>query len=497
TSSEPPIFSSDGPADAADVANYTLGRPKRKFQGSWWEGTEAEDIRPDTKKSRFTRNFDSGVWMMSDDSTPEADLNAANGNLEHSVSAIDTGDESVNVPTYHVTDNSVQPREALKYLIDLKIETGLKAFHLDYMGLRDTDLGHLSKLAQIIKEPLEAPGPSAPGPEYYRSMLPELEIDLTRNELRHLAPELFLLNIKYLRLRHNKIEELPPQIGSFKHLRCLDVALNDLKTLPYDLLQLTQQSIQDKAFKLIITFNPLLDAFVDEWYRRFASLVNHFINLVDSLEYSPENFSILDYTESLFNEGVEGMMIGCVANYCEGQQRRPHHTSELLFFPCTHTVSKRIGCTPVTYYDRAGRAIAGSVLLPTDPLDLQIIVRTRFGNFGQPDYWFRPDTKPEPRSLFNVAMHQYLKTFTAENLEEDLADVDLPREIELNIARAKQNQTRAFSAFRSCHMCGKSYVVARAEWIEFWAIRGISKFVPFKALACSWACVPEDVASKP
>lgn len=83
TSSDPALFSSD---ENPDVENY-LGskrRKKRTYAGTWWgEKQKMNGSASDTSsrgivervKRKFTRNFDSGVFMASDDSA-SADLSS-------------------------------------------------------------------------------------------------------------------------------------------------------------------------------------------------------------------------------------------------------------------------------------------------------------------------------------------------------------------------------------------------------------------------------------
>ena len=95
-SSDPAYFSSDDIANASSE-NYTAERKKRRYRGCWWEHRlhqqqkykrewhsaagsgggddpkESEEIvvakqQQQQNTGRFTRNFDSGVWMASDDS---------------------------------------------------------------------------------------------------------------------------------------------------------------------------------------------------------------------------------------------------------------------------------------------------------------------------------------------------------------------------------------------------------------------------------------------
>ena len=76
TSSDPPLFSSDDlPASSAD--NYLGHRNKRQHRRAWYEEEDSvkrvclrDGERIPRRKGPFQRNFDSGVWLGSDESLP-------------------------------------------------------------------------------------------------------------------------------------------------------------------------------------------------------------------------------------------------------------------------------------------------------------------------------------------------------------------------------------------------------------------------------------------
>lgn len=80
SSSDAPLFSSDDlPASSAE--NYTEPRVKRQYQRPWYEmdeGWSGLSVHSSTKKPRmkklFQRTYDSGVWLGSDESTENEDI---------------------------------------------------------------------------------------------------------------------------------------------------------------------------------------------------------------------------------------------------------------------------------------------------------------------------------------------------------------------------------------------------------------------------------------
>ncbi|KAF2804283.1 uncharacterized protein BDZ99DRAFT_502692 [Mytilinidion resinicola] len=75
TSSDPPLFSSDDEPEAAGLENYEGQRKKQKHAGPWWRQANGKSRRPASRSARaegLERNFDSGVWMNSDDTEPSS-----------------------------------------------------------------------------------------------------------------------------------------------------------------------------------------------------------------------------------------------------------------------------------------------------------------------------------------------------------------------------------------------------------------------------------------
>ena len=73
TSSDPPLFSSDDfPASSAE--HYAQPRRKRQHRRTWYEDEEKNSKRTRLSQTgkpgreKFSRNFDSGIWLGSDES---------------------------------------------------------------------------------------------------------------------------------------------------------------------------------------------------------------------------------------------------------------------------------------------------------------------------------------------------------------------------------------------------------------------------------------------
>ena len=144
-SSDPPLFSSDD-LPAASAENYLQPRDKSQHRRAWYEEEESAkrvclrgSRRTPREKGPFQRNFDSGVWLGSDDSLPSE------------------GPESESVPQCSAT---ARPSSSLSYDDDdnepvLQLSNDSDSGQDKMMALRD-------KALQTIEDPGNYIGPVFP-----------------------------------------------------------------------------------------------------------------------------------------------------------------------------------------------------------------------------------------------------------------------------------------------------------------------------------------------
>ena len=223
TSSEPPIFSSDDPLDAEEATNYISPRFKRKRAGPWWNADSGEASQTLPKKSKLSRNFDSGVWMLSDDSQ-DMEEQRETENIAPQVEADVREKDPVESLFMDMISHSQGQHES-------------KTYSLNEKGLRDEDLSHLVLLNQMVAVPGEHVG--IPDENSYRPFMPEIILHLESNSLRFPGPTLFDVDRLYhLNLSHNNIEEIPPAISKLSNLRSLNLTHNKLRWLPFEILEI-------------------------------------------------------------------------------------------------------------------------------------------------------------------------------------------------------------------------------------------------------------------
>lgn len=134
-SSDPPIFSSD---DDPSVENYTQNRRKKQFRGPWYRQqatVENAYARSPRKKRVFERQYDSGVYMMSDDT--EMDEGAPSNTEElQAVSNVPLCLPMRNWSSSQIIEESPSPEDLVRQHVGSCLENGHEIIDLSYVSLR-------------------------------------------------------------------------------------------------------------------------------------------------------------------------------------------------------------------------------------------------------------------------------------------------------------------------------------------------------------------------
>ena len=129
-SSDPALFSSD---DDPSSDNYTQGRRKQKYKGPWYSQEPASEQdsqelqgRQSSRKSKriFERQFDSGVWLGSDDT-----------DVDEAIEGLQSINETWNLPVRQsratrTKDETPSPEELARRQIELCLEEGNECIDL-------------------------------------------------------------------------------------------------------------------------------------------------------------------------------------------------------------------------------------------------------------------------------------------------------------------------------------------------------------------------------
>ncbi|KAE8390251.1 hypothetical protein BDV23DRAFT_155766 [Aspergillus alliaceus] len=460
-SSDPALFSSDD-IPASGLENYHApvpsGSRKRRYRGTWW-GEMVKD--PKRKRAEFKekRHVDSGVWMGSDESGADSLLPSEDASTWGEDLLKDTGNSAVSGGAFNVAMRDsdqwrtqgrpwpqraglrkvAEPTEhqAARTIINECLEKGQDSVDLSNCNLRLVPSGllrplqHLTKLPTIIEPPITE--------DVYSSLRPFLRLFLTGNSLQSMPGELFELDsLKVLSLRYNKITEVPPAIKKLTLLQEVNLAVNRLNYLPWELLWLIKKG---DLKHMIVRPNPFIqihEAEIDEWH-------------------SPEGTEL--------GSPGEGLRL------CDYEGPPP----EEAWAPI------HVATGPVRRYNMEG--------MPVDDQASRICA-------SQPNE--RESRVPSLREVSLLACTR--SSFFDQVSDEEMADY--PGLILRLLRQAKEARS---SGGRSCSVCHRSFVIARAEWIEWWdcstyesGLKGPRcsgeklRPLPFRRLGCSWACVPSS-----
>ncbi|KAK5937305.1 hypothetical protein PMZ80_010311 [Knufia obscura] len=285
TSSDPALFSSD---ETPDAENYSGGKRRRKktYAGTWWgeklaksragsKGLSSNASSGRGKKRQFTRNFDSGIFMNSDDGSScaefSSDSSLGNELMEAQMREEEVTPKAMVAPRTPVMGASklaltfenmspLTPRAARRSVLrDPKhehvlsivrdcLDEGKEDVDLSDMGLDSLPL-EVRELSTMIKD-----DPAAQ--ILFESLVARPRLYLSNNVLRQFpTPVLELGNLRLLSLRRNKLTRLPPGIRNLVKLETLNISGNKLQFLPVEVLGLM---VNGRLTELLSEPNPWL-----------------------------------------------------------------------------------------------------------------------------------------------------------------------------------------------------------------------------------------------
>lgn len=301
---------------------------------------------------------------------------------------------------------------------------------------------HLSSLSDSTLRPLHSliklppAHDTAPDPTAYTPLTPKLQLFLYNNQLQSLPTELWNLeNLTVLSLRGNNLKVLPAGIGNLRNLEELNLAGNQLRYLPGELLDLLAP--KGRLTRLTALPNPFYE------YIPWTPAMRQALK-------ARSDFSVFGYQKDL---SVGEKPMGFTAS------------------------------SAVARFKFDGTWDPQSAIPPSATLD----------EGPQPSRSPASHRRTPVPSLFELCLRA-CSHYTRSQLLP-LLPHDLPPSITHALDTITSIQRDEARHCRRCAVCGKDYVLPRAEWIEYWhadASEAINDdhFYPFLKRGCSETCVP-------
>ncbi|KAH7073079.1 hypothetical protein BKA63DRAFT_473540 [Paraphoma chrysanthemicola] len=506
SSSPPPLFSSDDSCESVDIANYESPRIfKNKRKGAWWDNGDSSQKSPAIKKAKMTRNYDSGVYMLSDASDSFDSLPSHHQAPFGFDGTNDSPPEEESLPRQ---DSMSQEERNFCEALEDGLDRNAEVYDFNSLYLSDGDIRRIGELSSVIKAAPD-PGNELPAEGQYRSMVPKIRVDLSINRLFRLTPTLFdVQNLTTLTLTSNNIEELPSEISRLRNLRELHISRNNIKWLPYEFLDLYRPQghsgvriLGDSGVPWLMPktaqdFTPPNTMPLRQLDYDLRISIAERSGEVDLLA-TPEMQALHAQLDTAPNNDRFVWLLrdfelhATTMNKQRATGMASHHWD---FEEAGGGEPAYFARTPVSYFDEMGKLIRGSPPLPTSNQDnFAVITETLRGAHGVSSTWFTPPDFKAVKSLSTIALHVALRHLSAADVRDH---IDPPPPVaDAVLKQAEQNDCGGYGVFKKCHVCSKQYVVARAQWIEWW--RPQMPVLPFKVQVCSWACVPDAMRHRP
>lgn len=481
--SSDPLFSED----ASEVESGTDGaQPKRKrvVRGPWWNHPRAKGpgLRQSMAKKDKMRNADSGVWMGSDGSNDSID---SVGSSQSKMQKLDVYDEGMETEEDEIMAvMRVSPEVVAARLIQKCLDNGNETVDISELGLGHVPNDTLKPLHQLIRQ-THSSFAEPPSEDEFGPFTPSLQLYLSGNKLASLPAELFNLeNITVLSLRKNNLSRLPSGISRLRNLRELNISGNQITYLPAELLELMKDTSSNKQFT--IRPNPLQEpcdfdvphvpqvvGFDDyramtfdhhdiESRRRYIHGRRNELRRANWLSVNAELHLRLMFARARCNDKALKALKGEV-----------HRLRDQKLLVC-------LASSSVVHRTMDGSLCDRTPLSYRATLDSEIDTPTRRGRNSVP-------------SLLELALRSVQSTYDLGELAISLPD-DVPMTVQKHLDTASNATTDGGND--CCSTCGRAFLIARAEWMEYWACTESGGWrltpddiLPFLRRVCSWACV--------
>lgn len=467
--SSDPLFSEE-PSEA-DQTEYEGPKRKRMVKGPWWILRRKSSQQPNPHAKDDFRNADSGVWLGSDESIDSLLSNARDLDVPD---RLPTSSSACQPPSLS------QGERIAAGIIGGCVDAGREMVDLSGLGLGHISSETLKPLHQLIRQS-HSTLTEPPSEDEFVALTPSIKLFLSRNQLRTLPSELFRLdNVVVLSLRGNELQELPHSIARLGKLNELNIAGNNIRWLPWELKRFLEG--QREHNQVIVRPNPLIEPTKIDGPSPLSGMP---VDANDNDEDLSRRRDTREYLEEL---------------------RKPYLERGPLDIRAEMELRLKLGRLPRIQYMKEASSAEREVHLGREVLIYLASSSIQwFGvdgaplrNVGQDQSSYAATLNPfagAPEtaassfapSLFELAFRSVQK---ACNLQE------LVPEIPPTVRVAFEALARGVDFGNpACSTCGRAFIVARAEWIEYWhhgpplqtELRQ-ENILPFMRRVCSWRC---------
>lgn len=487
---------SEGTSDAEEREGVEE-RPRRKrmVRGPWWRVNKS--LRHKMAKRERLRNADSGVWLGSDMSEDSTDSTVSS---RQQLARMDMADRSGQPASSATSMHALSPAEALAAKeISRCLDAGQERIDLSDLGLTclpDSIIRPLHQLIRHAHTDLRQP----PSEDEFGPLTPSIQLFLSGNSLSALPHELFALtNISVLSVRNNELTHIPPSIDRLLGLKELNLAQNNIRWLPWEMLDILH--CRGTHRRHIIRPNPLIDPAsemdVPKPLPRPRVTPGEFKEHLS--RWGETNGAFFQKMREWYSEeGVPWTIRQDLELRLKlGRLKRTNYLQEISRAGAEVTICNEqliyLTSSAVRFFDVDGSVVRQNrhgMQLDDDPESMYKAVTDPLDH--------APDCSEfsSVPSLFELAVRATQATY---NLSDPSAyPTDLPRSVATAFNRAARG---ASVGNEKCSVCGKEFIIARAEWMEYWfcgfpAQEALTResVLPFLRRVCGWGCVVGGVS---
>lgn len=325
--------------------------------------------------------------------------------------------------------------------------------------------------------------------DVFFSTEPYLRLMLGCNQLKTISPEILnLVHLHLLSLQHNDIQEVPEAIKNLKELQVLDIGGNRLQCLPWGVMKLIENGrLQHIAAhpNPWIELSDIQETDIEQW----------FCDVVDGLFFVKNRNKASERTSQTEKQDPE-------SKYSESAPILVARGEKRYLDPEGNSLRSRTARKTPTHTESQYTKSLLEVALKGCTNAPDVIEAFEAMSEGKRE---RPNKRQSFRGSSEAIDNDNASLSDSPDNDDSDFDSDyftVPDIIMPLLDLAKYS--REFGE-NTCSICGRTFVIPRVEWIEWWDCSPQESYMkskrkpenplfplPFLRKGCSWLCVADD-----